>query len=85
MAALLGIWRVLIDYWIAPRVLGRELEIHPLLAIFMLMLGAAVAGFVGVYLALPIAAVIRVIWRSLGSSRNEMSAVPTVRGQAATS
>ena|SRR5437868_8726448 len=49
------------------------------------VLGAAVAGFVGVYLALPIAAVIRVIWRNLGSSRNEMSAVPTVRGQAATS
>jgi predicted PurR-regulated permease PerM len=85
MAALLGIWRVLIDYWIAPRVLGHELEIHPLLAIFVLMLGAAVAGFVGVYLALPIAAVIRVIWRSLGSSRNEMAAVAAVRGQAATS
>jgi len=85
IAALLGIWRVLIDYWIAPLVLGHELEIHPLLAIFMLMLGAAVAGFVGVYLALPIAAVIRVVWRTLGSPRNEMSAVPTVRGQAATS
>ena len=28
MAALLGMWRVLIDYWIAPRVLGHELEIR---------------------------------------------------------
>ena len=78
MAALLGIWRVLIDYWIAPRVLGHELEIHPLLAIFTLMVGAAVGGLVGVYLALPIAAVIRVIWRRLGSSRNEMAAVAAV-------
>jgi predicted PurR-regulated permease PerM len=84
MAALLGIWRVLIDYWIAPRVLGHELEIHPLLAILMLMLGAAVGGFVGVYLALPTAAVIRVIWRTFDISRNKVPAVPTVRGQAAT-
>jgi len=85
MAALLGIWRILIDYWIAPRVLGRELEIHPLLAIFTLMVGGAVGGLAGVYLALPIAAVIRVIWRTFGSSRNELAAVATVQGQAATS
>jgi predicted PurR-regulated permease PerM len=89
MAALLGIWRVLIDYWIAPRVLGHELEIHPLLAIFTLMVGAAVGGLVGVYLALPIAAVIRVIWLRLGSSRDQerhvLPAVATVQGQAAAS
>jgi len=89
MAALLGIWRVLIDYWIAPRVLGHELEIHPLLAIFTLMVGAAVGGLVGVYLALPIAAVIRVIWLRLGGSRDQerhvLPAVATVQGQAAAS
>ena len=44
MVVFLGIWRVLIDYWIAPQVFGRELEIHPLLAIFTLMVGAAVGG-----------------------------------------
>ena len=89
MAALLGTWRILIDYWIAPRVLGHELEIHPLLAIFTLMVGAAVGGFAGVYLALPIAAIIRVIWRRLGSSRDQkghvLPAVATVQGQAAAS
>ena len=41
MAALLGVWRMLIDYWIAPRVLGHELEIHPLLVIFTEMVGGA--------------------------------------------
>jgi predicted PurR-regulated permease PerM len=71
MGALLAIWRILIDYWIAPRVLGRELELHPVLAIFTLMVGAAVGGFAGVYLALPIAAIIRVIWRRLGSSHEQ--------------
>lgn len=79
MGALLAIWRILIDYWIAPRVLGRELEMHPILAIFTLMVGGAVGGLAGVYLALPIAAIIRVIWRRLGSSRDEtVEVLPTV-------
>jgi predicted PurR-regulated permease PerM len=58
---------MLIDYWIAPRVLGHELEIHPLLAIFTLMVGGAIGGLVGVYLSLPVVAALRVIWRRLAS------------------
>ena len=68
MAALLGVWRMLIDYWIAPRVLGHELEIHPLLAVFTLMAGGAIGGLVGVYLSLPFVAAIRVVWRRFASS-----------------
>jgi len=68
IALLLGIWRILMDYWIAPRVFGRELEIHPLLAILTLMIGAAVGGLAGAYLSLPIAAVIHVVWTRLGHS-----------------
>jgi predicted PurR-regulated permease PerM len=63
MAALLGLWRVLMDYLIAPRVMGHELEIHPLLAIFTFMVGGAVGGIIGVYLAVPIVAALRVLWR----------------------
>jgi predicted PurR-regulated permease PerM len=71
MAVLLGVWRMLIDYWIAPRVLGHELEIHPLLAIFTLMAGGAIGGFVGVYLSLPIVAAMRVIWHRFSSPNEE--------------
>jgi len=63
MAALLGLWRVTMDYWIAPRVMGHELEIHPLLAIFAVMVGGAVGGIVGIYLSVPIVAALRVVWR----------------------
>ena len=62
-AALLGLWRLLMDYAISPRVMGHQLEIHPLLAIFTLMVGGAIGGIVGVYLSLPIVASLRVIWR----------------------
>lgn len=65
MAALLGLWRLLMDYFISPRVVGHELELHPLLAIFTVMVGGAVGGIVGVYLSIPLVAALRVVWRQL--------------------
>jgi predicted PurR-regulated permease PerM len=67
MIALLGLWRMLMDYAIAPRVMGHELEIHPLIAIFTLMVGGAVGGIVGIYLSIPLVAALRVICRRLAS------------------
>jgi predicted PurR-regulated permease PerM len=67
MLVLLVVWRILMDYGIAPRVMGRELEIHPLLAIFTLMLGGAVGGIVGIYLSVPLVAALRVIYRRFAS------------------
>jgi len=43
--------------------MGHELEIHPLLAIFTLMVGGAVGGIVGIYLSVPLVAALRVIYR----------------------
>jgi len=63
MAALLGLWRMLMDYFISPRVVGHELEIHPLLAIFAVMVGGAAGGIVGIYLSVPIVATLRVAYR----------------------
>jgi len=67
MLALLGVWRILMDYAIAPRVMGHELEIHPLLAIFALMVGGAVGGIVGIYLSVPLVAALRVVYRRFAS------------------
>src|SRR5713101_2749993 len=67
MLALLAVWRILMDYGIAPRVMGHELEIHPLLAIFTLMVGGAVGGIVGIYLSVPLVATLRVIYRRFAS------------------
>jgi predicted PurR-regulated permease PerM len=67
MLALLGIWRILMDYAIAPRVMGHELEIHPLLAIFTLMVGGAVGEIIGIYLSVPLVAALRVVYRRCAS------------------
>ena len=63
MAALLGLWRMSMDYFISPRVVGHELEMHPLLAIFTVMVGGAVGGIVGIYLSIPFVATLRVVCR----------------------
>jgi len=71
MAALLGLWRMVMDYGIAPRVMGHELEIHPLLAIFTVMVGGAVGGIVGIYLSVPLVAALRVAWSRFFALRAE--------------
>lgn len=73
MLLLLGVWRILMDYAIAPRVMGRELEIHPLLAIFTIMVGGAVGGIVGIYLSVPLVAVLRVIYRRFARPAMDLS------------
>jgi hypothetical protein len=43
--------------------MGHELEIHPLMVIFALMVGWEIGGLVGIYLLVPVIAGTRVIWR----------------------
>jgi predicted PurR-regulated permease PerM len=76
MAALLGLWRMVMDYGIAPRVMGHELEIHPLLAIFTVMIGGAVGGIVGIYLSVPLVATLRVIWHRFAPTAQHVETAP---------
>jgi predicted PurR-regulated permease PerM len=64
MAALLGIWRVMQDYFCLPRIMGHQLKIHPLAAIFAVLVGAELGGIVGIYLAVPVMAAFQVILRA---------------------
>jgi len=63
IAVLLLLWRMLQDYLFCPRIMGRQIRIHPLAAIFAILVGAEIGGIVGVYLAIPLVASVRVIWR----------------------
>ena len=71
MAVLLAVWRVVQDYVTSPRIMGRQLEIHPLAAILAVLVGAEIGGVVGIYLAIPLMASMRVIWRvSVGAEQD---------------
>lgn len=67
MLGLLCLWRILMDYAICPRVMGRELEIHPLLALFTVMVGGAIGGIIGIYLSVPVVAALSVIYHRFAS------------------
>jgi predicted PurR-regulated permease PerM len=44
---------------VAPNVFGQALRINPLLVIFALLLGGQIYGFLGAFIALPLAAIVR--------------------------
>jgi len=67
MAVLLGIWRLLQDYYNSPHIMGRQLEIHPLMTILAVMVGWEIGGIPGIYLLVPLIAALRVIWRRSAS------------------
>jgi predicted PurR-regulated permease PerM len=46
---------------ISPQVVGRTLHMHPLLIIFALLVGGEIAGVIGLILAVPLFAVMKVI------------------------
>jgi predicted PurR-regulated permease PerM len=47
---------------VVPKVMGTALRLHPLLVIFGLLAGAEVYGILGVFVALPLLAVLRALW-----------------------
>jgi len=53
--------RLLDDFVFMPATIGRKLNVHPLLSVVMLFLGATVAGATGLFLALPLFGVVAVI------------------------
>ena len=49
----LGIWRVMQDYVNAPRIMGKSLEISPLVQILAVLAGGEIAGVVGALISVP--------------------------------
>ncbi|HEX2924346.1 MAG TPA: AI-2E family transporter, partial [Chloroflexota bacterium] len=50
---------------LAPTIMGRQVDLPPLLVILALLLGAAIRGIVGALLAVPVMAVLQVLWLDL--------------------
>lgn len=56
-------WRLIQDYVVTPRIMGKSMELHPLGAIFGVLAGGEIAGVLGVYLSIPVMASLRIVWR----------------------
>jgi len=53
------------SYVLTPRFVGDRIGLHPMWIIFALLAGGALFGFLGIFLAVPVAAVIGVLSRFL--------------------
>lgn len=67
VAAVFGVGQMLESMILTPLLVGDRIGLHPVAVIFAVMAGGQLAGFVGILLALPVAAVIMVWIRHLHS------------------
>lgn len=53
------------SYFVTPKLIGEKVGLHPVWVIFSLMAGGALFGFWGIFFAIPIAAIVGVLFRCL--------------------
>lgn len=63
VAAVFGVGQMLEGMVLTPLLVGDKIGLHPVAVIFAIMAGGQLAGFVGVLLALPVAAIVMVLVR----------------------
>ncbi len=59
----LGVLRIVQDYAIYPRLIGQGIHLHPLAVIFAILAGEKLAGVAGIFLAIPVVAILTVSYR----------------------
>ncbi|MGI9105800.1 MAG: AI-2E family transporter [Pyrinomonadaceae bacterium] len=59
----LAVLRIVHDYVTYPRIIGQGIHLHPLAVILAILCGAELAGVAGIFLAIPVIAIISVAYR----------------------
>jgi predicted PurR-regulated permease PerM len=59
----LGVLRIAQDYAIYPRLIGQGIHLHPLAVIFAILAGEKIAGIAGIFLAIPVVAILTVSYK----------------------
>jgi len=59
----LAVLRIIHDYVTYPRIIGQGIHLHPLAVILAILCGAEIAGVAGIFLAIPVIAIISVGYR----------------------
>ncbi len=63
VAVVFTVGQVIESYWLTPKLVGDRIGLHPMAVIFAVMAGGSLFGFLGMLLALPVAAVANVLLR----------------------
>jgi predicted PurR-regulated permease PerM len=65
----LGAWRLIQDYVNSPHIMGKSLEISPLVQILAVLSGGEIGGVVGALISVPAVATLRILWRRLTNEK----------------
>jgi len=63
------------DYFISPLVMGKVTKLHPLVILFAVLAGGHSFGVMGLILAVPIAAVLKLLWDFFFDKINDKAAI----------
>ncbi len=61
----LAVFRIFQDYILSPRLMSKGTELDPVLVIFGILAGGQIGGIPGSFLAIPILATLRIVYRQL--------------------
>ncbi len=64
------------DYFVIPLVIGRIVKLHPAVVIFSLLTGGALYGLLGVLVAVPVAATLRLVLIYMGAKLRDEDPFP---------
>jgi putative heme transporter len=56
---------ILIGNFVAPFILGKTVSVHPAVILLAAPAGAAIGGLVGMFLIVPVIAIVMATWRSV--------------------
>jgi predicted PurR-regulated permease PerM len=75
----LGVLRVLEDYVVYPRLVGKVIDLHPLAVVLAVLSGAELGGVAGIFLSVPVVAILSAGYRQfLAYSRGHPAPEPAV-------
>lgn len=58
-------FRLFQDYGLSPHLMSASVKLHPLVVIFGVLAGGGIAGISGIFLSVPILAILRIVYRRL--------------------
>lgn len=76
-AIFLAVLRIVEDYVIYPRIIGSGIHLHPLAIILAILCGAELGGLPGIFLSIPIVAVVSVAFRHWREHRAQDAGIAT--------
>ena len=61
----LAVFRIFQDYVLSPHLLSKGAKLQPVMVIFGILAGGQIAGIPGIFLSVPILAILRIVYRQL--------------------